>query len=68
MSTGCTIAFAMECYEQGRLTREGLDGIDLRFGNEEALIETVRKIAYREGFGNLLAEGVRILASKMNLS
>ena len=65
MSAGCALAFAMECYEQGRLTKEDLDGIDLRFGNEEALIEILRKIAYREGFGNLLAEGVRILATKL---
>ena len=65
MSTGCTLAFAMECYEQGRLTQANLDGVDLRFGNEEALIEILRKIAYREGFGNLLAEGVRILATKL---
>jgi aldehyde:ferredoxin oxidoreductase len=65
MSTGCTLAFAMECYERGRLTKEDLDGVDLRFGNDEALIEMVRKIAYREGFGNLLAEGVRALATKL---
>ena len=65
MSTGCTLAFAMECYEKGRLTKDDLDGIDLRFGNEEALMESVRKIAYREGFGNLLAEGVKDLATKL---
>ncbi|MDH5770290.1 MAG: aldehyde ferredoxin oxidoreductase family protein [Candidatus Bathyarchaeota archaeon] len=65
MSTGCTLAFAMECYERGKLTKADLDGVDLRFGNDEALIEMVRKIAYREGFGNLLAEGVRILATKL---
>ncbi len=65
MSTGCTLAFAMECYEKGRLTKEDLDGIDLRFGNEEALMESIRKIAYREGFGNLLAEGVKALATKL---
>jgi aldehyde:ferredoxin oxidoreductase len=66
MSTGCTLAFAMECYERGKLTKADLDGVDLRFGNEEALIEMIRKIAYREGFGNLLAEGVRILATKLD--
>lgn len=65
ISTGCTIAFAMECYERGKLTKADLDGVDLWFGNDEALIEMVRKIAYREGFGNLLAEGVRIVATKL---
>jgi aldehyde:ferredoxin oxidoreductase len=65
MSTGCTLAFAMECYEQGKLTKADLDGVDLRFGNDEALIEMLQKIAYREGVGDRLAEGVRILASKL---
>ncbi|MCK5593369.1 aldehyde ferredoxin oxidoreductase, partial [Candidatus Bathyarchaeota archaeon] len=66
ISTGDTIAFAMECYERGKLTKVDMDGFDLRFGNDEALIEMIRKIAYREGFGNLLAEGVKALASKLD--
>jgi len=66
MSTGCTLAFAMECYERGKLTKADMDGFDLRFGNDEALIEMIRKIAYREGFGNLLAEGVKALATKLD--
>ena len=65
MSTGCTVAFAMECYERGKLTKADLDGIDLRFGNDEAVIEMIRKIANREGCGNLLAEGVNFLAAKL---
>lgn len=51
------IAFAMECFENGLLTLEDTGGIDLRFGNGEALPEMVRKIAHREGLGDLLAEG-----------
>jgi aldehyde:ferredoxin oxidoreductase len=66
MSTGCTLAFAMECYERGKLTKADLDGVDLRFGKEEALIEMLQKIAYREGFGDLLAEGVKSLATKLD--
>lgn len=59
ISTGSTIAFAMECYERGIITKQELDGIDLRFGNGDALIEMIHKIANREGFGNVLAEGSR---------
>jgi aldehyde:ferredoxin oxidoreductase len=57
IDTGMSIAFAMECFENGILTHEDTDGIDLRFGNGEAALEMIRKIAYREGLGALLAEG-----------
>jgi aldehyde:ferredoxin oxidoreductase len=59
ISAGNAIAFAMYCYEKGIITREDTDGIELRFGNSEALITMLKKIAYREGFGNILAEGVK---------
>jgi aldehyde:ferredoxin oxidoreductase len=58
ISTGMSIAFAMECTERGILTKEDTDGIDLRFGNADGMIQMVRKIAFREGFGDMLAEGV----------
>jgi aldehyde:ferredoxin oxidoreductase len=57
ISTGATIAFAMECFENGLLTAEDTDGLELRFGNAPAMIDCVHKIARREGFGDLLAEG-----------
>lgn len=57
ISTGVTIAFAMECFEEGILTKDDTDGLDLRFGNAEAMIELIEKIGNREGFGSLLAEG-----------
>jgi aldehyde:ferredoxin oxidoreductase len=60
ISTGVSIAFAMECYEKGILTKEETDGIDLKFGNSDAIIEIIKRIAYRKGFiGNLLARGVK---------
>lgn len=62
MSAGSSIGFAMECFERGLLTRNDTDGFELRFGNSDALIELLPKIARREGFGNLLAEGVRRMA------
>lgn len=57
ISTGVTIAFAMECFEKGILTLEETDGIDLRFGNGEAIISMIEKIANRDGFGKVLAFG-----------
>ena len=58
ISCGATIAWAMECFEAGLLTSEYADGLDLRFGNAEAMLEAVEKLARREGrLGDLLAEG-----------
>ncbi len=59
ISTSGTIAFAMECYENGLIGLEDTGGIDLRFGNAEAMLQMIENIAHREGFGNLLAEGSR---------
>ena len=59
ISIGVVVAFAMDCYEHGVITKEQTDGIDLRFGNAEALIAIIHKIGKREGWlGNALAEGV----------
>lgn len=66
ISTGSTIAFAMECYEKGVLTEKDTDGLELRFGDSNVMIRLVHKIAKREGVGNLLAEGTRIVSEKLN--
>ncbi|MDP7239851.1 MAG: aldehyde ferredoxin oxidoreductase family protein [Dehalococcoidia bacterium] len=58
ISCGASIAFAMECVAKGILTKDDLDGLDLSFGNAPAMVEMVRRIAMREGLGDLLAEGV----------
>ncbi len=64
ISTGVTIACAMELYEKGYIPKEDLDkGPELLFGSSEAIVYYTRKIAYREGFGNKLAEGAYRLAS-----
>lgn len=66
ISCGATIAFAMECYERGLLSKEECDGIDLKFGNAEALSVIIEKIAKREeGIGDLLAEGSYRAAEKI---
>lgn len=65
ISTGATIAFAMECYEKGILTEKDLDGIKLNFGNSKAILKLVHKIANREGVGDILAEGSARMARKL---
>ncbi len=65
ISTGDTIAWAMECYERGILTKEDTDGLELKWGDPELLIELISKIALRKGFGNLLADGTRVAAAKV---
>ncbi|MBN1454502.1 MAG: aldehyde ferredoxin oxidoreductase family protein [Anaerolineales bacterium] len=61
ISTGLTIAAAMELYERG-IIDDSVTGGPLRFGDPDAVIDMVQKIAYREGFGNQLAEGSYRLA------
>ena len=63
ISTGVTIACAMELYERGFLT-EAEAGFKLNFGNAEALVALTRKIGLREGFGDILAEGAYRMAEK----
>jgi aldehyde:ferredoxin oxidoreductase len=65
ISAGTTIAFAMECFEKGIITTQDTGGIKLEFGNAEAMVKTVEMIGKREGFGDLLAEGVKIAAEKI---
>ncbi len=65
IGAGVTIAFAMECFEEELLTIEDTGGIELRFGNGEAMIQMVEKIARREGLGDLLAEGPLPAAAKI---
>ncbi len=64
ISTGGTIALAMECFEKGIIPGEDLDGLELKFGNGEAMLEIIEAIAFRRGIGSVLAEGsVRAAAS-----
>lgn len=57
IGTGVTIAFAMECFEHGLITTADTDGIQLEFGNADAMLKMVEKIARRDGFGDVLADG-----------
>ena len=65
-SAGSAIAMAMELYEKGLLKKEQTDGQELIFGNDDALIYFIDKIARREGFGDILAEGCKVMGERLN--
>lgn len=65
ISVGGTLAFAMECFEEGLLTQRDTHGIELRFGNAEAVLEIIDRIAHRQGIGDLLADGPERAARKL---
>ena len=65
IGTGIIIGFGMECYEKGLITKEDTGGLELEFGNAEAMVEMVKKIAFRKDVGNLLAEGVKRASEKI---
>jgi len=55
--TGWVIGLTMECYEKGLISNKDTDGLEMNWGNVEAVRALLHKIAHREGFGNILAEG-----------
>lgn len=65
LETGGLIAWAMELYEKEILNDKLTDGLKLEWGNEEVLFELIRKIAHREGFGNVLADGFKTAIEKI---
>ncbi|MGQ9574155.1 MAG: aldehyde ferredoxin oxidoreductase family protein [Thermoguttaceae bacterium] len=65
ISTGCTVAFAIECYERGIITDQDTGGIKLKWGNAEAIVQITRAIASGTGFGKVLADGARRAAERI---
>jgi aldehyde:ferredoxin oxidoreductase len=65
VGAGAVIGFAMECYERGLLSQKDLDGIDLRFGSQNAVMKILPMMAYREGIGDLFAQGVKLVSQKI---
>jgi aldehyde:ferredoxin oxidoreductase len=65
ISAGSTVAFAMECYEHGIITKEMTDGLELKWGDSACIIQLLRKMILREGIGDLLADGSKIAALKL---
>jgi len=64
ISIGGIVSFAMDLYKHGLIGKDDV-GLELNFGNQEAMLEMIKKISTREGFGDILAEGVRIAADKV---
>jgi len=65
ITAGSTIAFALECYEKGILTKEQTGGLELKFGDSELVVGLIEKIAKRQGIGDLLAEGSKAMSEKL---
>ncbi|MHA1267520.1 MAG: aldehyde ferredoxin oxidoreductase family protein [Candidatus Helarchaeota archaeon] len=60
-----TIGFAMECWEKGIIAKEAAEGLNLEWGDKEAILKLIEKIALREGIGDILAEGVDKAAEQL---
>jgi len=65
ISAGVTIGFAMELYEKGILRKEETGGLELNFGNDKAMVTLLRLMAFREGIGDILADGTKAAAEKI---
>ena len=68
ISTGMTIAFACECFEEGIITKEDTGGLELRFGDADLMLQLLEMIAHRKGFGDQLAQGSARLAQKWGVT
>ncbi len=65
ISAGASIAFAIECYENGLISKAETDGIEMTWGNHKSIVTMTEKLGFREGFGDILADGVKIAAEKI---
>jgi aldehyde:ferredoxin oxidoreductase len=65
ISAGATIAFAVECYENGIISGRDTGGIELRWGHPRGIVAMTEKMARREGFGAVLADGVKRAAERI---
>ena len=65
ISAGATIALAIECYENGIITKADTNGIEMTWGNHKSIVAMTEKLAKREGFGAVLADGVKVAAEKI---
>jgi aldehyde:ferredoxin oxidoreductase len=65
ISAGSCIAFAIECYEEGIITKADTGGIEMTWGNHKSIIAMLEKLVKREGFGDILANGLKIASEKI---
>jgi len=66
ISAGSVVAFAIEAYEKGIISKDDFGGLDMSWGNSEAIIELIQMMIAREGIGDLLADGVKKAAQKLD--
>jgi len=65
ISAGASIAFTIECYENGLITKQDTGGLEMTWGNHKSIVAMTEKLARREGFGNIIADGVKKAAAKI---
>lgn len=65
ISAGATVAFAIECYEKGIITKEDTGGLELTWGNADAIVKLIKMMIAREGIGDLLADGTKVASEKL---
>lgn len=65
ISAGACIAFTIECYENRLITKKDTDGLEMTWGNHQSIVAMTEKMAKREGFGDIIADGVKIAAEKI---
>lgn len=65
ISAGACIAFTIECYENGILTKKDTDGLEMTWGNHKSIVAMTEKLAKREGFGDIIADGVKKAAERI---
>jgi aldehyde:ferredoxin oxidoreductase len=65
ISAGATMAFTIECYERGVINKADTDGIEMTWGNHKSIVAMTEKMVRREGFGDILADGVKVAARRI---
>ncbi len=65
ISTGAAIAFTIDCYENGLITKDDTDGLEMTWGNTRSIVAMTEKLGKREGFGGIIADGVKKAAERI---
>lgn len=65
ISAGATISFAIECYQNGILTKEDTDGLELNWNDPDCIVDVLNLMGKREGIGDILADGVKVAAERI---
>jgi aldehyde:ferredoxin oxidoreductase len=65
ISAGSVIGFTIECYEKGLINKEDTGGLEMTWGNHKSIVAMTEKLAKREGFGDIIADGVKVASAKI---